>query len=236
MPTLVLDHTPITFTVIRAARRKRTISLMMEPTGHLIIRAPLRAKTNTIEHLIQKHSDWILKKIAVNLQQLLVAKRQFITGEQYFYLGDKYSLQIFLAIGEVSSCQLKDDYLHVRLAPNNDGIIILKNWYRQQANALFFERITAWEQRLGVKANQLKLSQARTRWGSCNAQNTICLNWRLMMAPLSLIDYVVVHELCHIVHKNHSKNFWHLVGSVMPDYARRRKILHQEGRKWLEDF
>jgi predicted metal-dependent hydrolase len=241
MQTILINNLPVPYTIVRAAGRKRTISLMMERSGHLQIRAPLKTKPHVIERLIHKNSAWILKKIAANSQQPPVVKHQFLEGEKFSYLGQEYPLQICEQAGKKSSCQLVENVLQVNLAHHSGHAVqhiaaILKVWYRHQAHGLFLERITEWQQCLGVKAARLKISQARRRWGSCSEQNTICLNWRLMMAPLPLIDYVVVHELCHITHKNHSKAFWQLLASIIPDYAVRKKILRQEGGKWLEDF
>jgi predicted metal-dependent hydrolase len=93
--------------------------------------------------------------------------------------------------------------------------------YRVQALEKVSERMQIWQLLLGVKAGRLKVTNAAKRWGSCSPDNNICVTWRIMLLPLELLDYIVVHELCHIVHKNHSARFWGLMGSVMPDYRER---------------
>jgi predicted metal-dependent hydrolase len=100
-------------------------------------------------------------------------------------------------------------------------------WRKKQARRIFQERTDVWAARIGVKYRRLTPSNPRRQWGSCSAQNDIRINWRLVMAPPDLLDYVIVHELCHVTHKNHSKRFWNFVAVAMPDWKIRRKALHR---------
>ena len=106
-------------------------------------------------------------------------------------------------------------------------------WIKKRAKAKFRKRMEFWARLLGVTYRELKIANAGQRWGSCNAQNVIRLNWRLIMAPLAILDYIVVHELCHIRHKNHGVQFWAQVASVLPDHKARRKRLRQIGETLL---
>ncbi len=108
----------------------------------------------------------------------------------------------------------------------------LIHWYQDRALSILRERLDIYTQKLGVTCSKFALSNASRRWGSCNLQGTIRLNWRIVMATVFLIDYVVAHELCHLVHLNHSWHFWDHLGSIMPDYKERRRWLRQEGYKF----
>jgi hypothetical protein len=106
---------------------------------------------------------------------------------------------------------------------------ILTQWYKNRAKYIFEERIKIYSERLGLKFSKLSLCNASRRWGSCTSKNAIRINWHLVMASINIIDYVVVHELCHLKHHNHKKQFWQLVESIVPDYKNCRKQLRKEG-------
>ena len=106
-------------------------------------------------------------------------------------------------------------------------------WLKKRARTKMKKRMDYWAKKMGVSYRQLILSNPERRWGSCTVKNVIRLNWRLIMAPLPLIDYVVVHELSHVVHKNHSPRFWGLVEKIMPDYVERRKQMRHCGHEFM---
>ena len=104
-------------------------------------------------------------------------------------------------------------------------------WYRTQARMVLTERVKFFARKYGFKVGKIRISSARTRWGSCSAKETLSFTWRLVMAPLDVIDYVVVHELCHLRELNHSKAFWARVEKILPDYKKRRRWLKDNGSK-----
>ena len=107
---------------------------------------------------------------------------------------------------------------------------VFEAWYKNQAGTLIPERVNLYARRDKFKFNKLRISSARKRWGSCSAKRTLSFTWRLVMAPLDVIDYVVVHELCHLIRLDHSEKYWDLVAGILPDYKLKRKWLKDNGR------
>ncbi|MBS4026276.1 MAG: M48 family metallopeptidase [Clostridia bacterium] len=103
------------------------------------------------------------------------------------------------------------------------------SWYRQQANEAIMLRVRYYSEKVGVAYNTVRIKDQKTRWGSCSAKKNLNFNWRLIMAPPEVLDYVVVHELCHLIHLNHSPAFWQLVKNQLPDYSRHKRWLKDQG-------
>jgi len=241
--TLLIDGITIPLSIIRSSQRKRTITFKVRPDKTLIIQAPTRMSLKTLHDLAYKRSAWILARIN-DIQQNPdnQPKYQLISGENIPYLGRSYPLQISVICTTITRCQLRDNQIVVNIRHYTDEKIrsrrvseALVSWYKLQAKIIVQQRLHIWEKILNVQATGLKITSALRRWGSCNHKNSICINWRLIFAPLELVDYVIVHELCHIVHKNHSREFWRLVASVLPDYKARDKALNQQ-KMQFENF
>lgn len=216
------DHQNIQIDKILRSRRK-TLSLEINEKAELIIRAPMRLPDSEIKRFLVEKSSWIIQK-QNELTKKIVSHKQFKQGEQFLYLGKLYSLQIE---GNTVSIFLDQQfYLSPRREKYAEKLFV--TWYKKQAGIVFYERIEHFARQMGIEYQNLKVSSAMRRWGSCTSQNTINLTWRLIMAPVEIIDYVVVHELAHVRQKNHSKKFWLIVENVLPDY--------KERRKWLQDF
>ncbi len=211
--------------IIRSKRK--TIALVVQPNGELLVRAPQRATQRQISAMLKKHAGWIAKKQAeVQARQAAFAPRQFVDGEEFLFLGEIYALKILSQ--QKPALELKQDF---QLAKSAQGAAkdIFENWYKKEACHIFNERVAHYAEKHGFDVKQVKLSSARTRWGSCSSKGYINLTWRLVMAPLEIIDYVVVHELCHLREANHSSAFWAQVGAIMPDYKSRRRWLKENG-------
>lgn len=211
--------------IIRSKRK--TIALVVQPDGELLVRAPQRATRKQIDAMLIKHADWIAKKQAeAKARQAVDPLRQFTNGESFFFLGQAYQLEF--VSGQKPALRLNGQFQLLK-AKQKDAKILFEHWYKKEARAIFNERVALYAKEYGFDVKQVKLSSARTRWGSCSSKGYINLTWRLVMAPLEIIDYVVVHELCHLRQANHSKAFWDEVASLMPDYKKRRKWLKENG-------
>lgn len=234
---LVIGNTEIPYSVVRSSRRKKTITLTLEADTGIVIFAPTDVDFSTIEKLARKRSDWIIKKLADLKQCLQVYQaREFVSGESLSYLGRQYRLQVLEKTEDAPSCKLKGRWVVVTVPAGlskrqKTSMIstLLEQWYKQLAQEKLHQRTELWAKRLEIDYSQLLLSNPKKRWGSCDSQNNIRLNWRIIMAPISLVDYVIVHELCHVLYKNHSEDFWRLLGSVMPDYELRKASLKMLG-------
>ena len=225
----------VPFTVIRNKRRRRTISFTLETDTGLRILAPVRTSLPYIASMLQKRSGVILRRL-----EILRARPEplgFTDGETVTYLGHNYRLRVTRDENLPQGCRVLPRRFDVNIADTTLSPEALKEevrleillWMKKRAKIKLQKRMDVWAKKLGVHYRKLILSEPERQWGSCNAQNVVRLNWRLIMAPLPLIDYVAAHELCHVAHKNHGPRFWRLVTSVMPDWIQRRKQLRRIG-------
>ena len=207
--------------------RRKTIALIVQPNGRLVVRAPLRTSQKEIRLLVDRNAGWIRNK-----QELVKATytpfvpRRFVNGENFYFLGNPYPLEILNTNHPALTFDSKF-YLSKTALPNARAVF--ERWYRQQALEILTDRVQHFASQHGFRATQVRISSARTRWGSCSARGTLSFTWRLVMAPLPVIDYVVVHELVHLKVRNHSKQFWDQVNQLMPDFKNRRSWLKEHG-------
>ena len=231
MGSHVIAKKNIRYIIQRKAQRRKNIALFIEAPGRLRFIAPLKTKTTTIETiLIQKH-DWIAGKL---LKFGDAAPPQFPEhfrdGEKIFYLGKGYILATENDKSKAEGCFLFDQELRINCpgpkSPTEADLrLTVLLWYKKKAKQLLKERTDFWAERLDLQYKSLKITSPNRQWGSCSFRNDIRLNWRVITASPDAIDYLLVHELCHTVHKNHSKKFWDLVACAIPDHKERRKLL-----------
>ena len=225
--TVELVGTPVTYTLKRTGRR-RSIGLRIDDRG-LTVNMPLRASEKWLHSVLQERAGWVVEKLAT-WQAKKPVQQQWVDGEQILFRGETFKLRIVPSLFDAPP-QLHGTYLVIHI-PNTDNPAAIEKaveqWYRREALQLFTECVEHFAPLMNVSAREIKLSAARTQWGSCTTRGTVRLNWQLIKMPLHLIDYVVVHELAHLVEMNHSAAFWRVVGVVCPDYVKMRGEL----RKW----
>lgn len=206
-------------------RKRRTIGLKITDEG-LIIHAPLRISMRYLEGLIVQKANWIQKKLdARETQRPEVATWQ--DGESLLYLGQPITLKL-QHNGRNKRVALKEGQLIVALPEPDNTMLVAKkvaHWYAKTALNDFDLRLALFAKKLGVSMPSLYLSNAKTRWGSCNSRKEVRLNWRLLQAPPHIINYVVCHELAHLKEMNHSAKFWKTVESIYPEYKQAEKDL-----------
>ena len=211
--------------VIRSKRK--TISLQVADDAALIVRAPFAVSEKIINRVILKHKAWIeKKKKEIQLRDIKFSKKEFVNGEGFLYLGNYYRLRLVekqeIPLGFKSGFYLSKEYLaHAKE--------IFIDWYRERAYEKISERVKWYAQKRGFKYNKINITNAQKRWGSCSCSNNLNFSWRLIMAPLPVVDYVVVHELVHLCEKNHSKTFWNKVKMLMTDYKKHQAWLKRNG-------
>ena len=204
--------------------RRKTIALVITRDATLVVRAPLRASLGYINGLVSKKSHWIRKKLLEMSERPMPPVKEFVNGEEFFYLGKPY--QLCIVENSDSDIELKDKlYLSKRAVP--EAREVLKLWYKSEALKIISDRCKRYQRIIGCKPSSIKISEAKKRWGSCGRKGTLNFSWRLIMAPVEVIDYLIVHELAHIGQLDHSRAYWSKVGSILPDY----KIWD----KWLKD-
>ena len=205
--------------------RRRSIALEIGHDGTFIVRAPHLAGEEAIREFISHKRAWIDK--AYNSMRLRLTQsrpKQFIDGERFLYLGNEYTLN--MAQDMYGKLLFEERFiLNERYLPK--ARMLFERWYREEAFMLFTLRCKFYAESMGVRYNSINLSGAKYRWGSCYPNGNLRFNWRLIMAPKDIIDYVVVHELAHLVEPNHSSRFWAVVEKTFQG--------HREARKWLKD-
>ncbi|MBI3151233.1 MAG: M48 family metallopeptidase [Chloroflexi bacterium] len=208
--------------------KRRTIALIVERDGSLTVRAPRRAGTAVIEAFIQEKQDWILRTREKILSLVERPKREYLNGEMFLFLGNEYELRL---VGSQRPALQFENGFSLGSAAQKKGERVFSQWYKEQAFAVLSERVRIFSAQYGFTPKQVKISSAKTRWGSCSPDGTLNFTWRLVMAPLDVVDYVVVHELAHLRVKDHSSRFWREVEKILPDYKERRKWLRVHGEK-----
>jgi predicted metal-dependent hydrolase len=224
---VLLDAQTVEYRLVRRRGRRR-ISLSIDERG-LRVGAPLRASNREIESVLREHARWVLRKLA-EWQSRRTPPLRWTEGEKLMLRGENIELRIDprgIGVRVDSGCIRVAAAVPERIARN------VTIWFRESALADFCERVRRFRPILEVKEPRVRLSSARTRWGSCHANGSILLNWRLIQMPPHLIDYVVVHELAHLREMNHSPRFWAIVGGVIPDYAARRAEIRGDCHRYL---
>ena len=207
--------------------RRRTIALIVTTDATLVVRAPLRTPLAYIRNLVNRKSAWIRRKLreARNFPEPPV--KEFVNGEEFLYLGRIYKLCI--ADQSAPDVELKDKlYISRKVLP--EARDVLGKWYKTEAKQKIIGRCLWCADVNGYRPVAVKISGARKRWGSCGAKGMLNFSWRLIMAPWEVIDYLIVHELVHLDHPNHSKLFWNKVRSILPDYEKQAHWLKENGQ------
>lgn len=211
--------------------RRKSMSLEIKPDGSLIVRAPLLTTPVQIERLVKQKEHWIRnKQNLVHKRSLENPPRKFIAGEEFLYLGKPYPLAI--VDNQDQALILRDKFFLAEYASGNTRTTFI-DWYKTQAAQLIRERVELYARQNGFAFTRFRITSAKTRWGSCGPHGSLNFSYRLVMAPIEIIDYVVVHELVHLKIKNHSKTFWVEVQKLMPDYYVRRKWLKGNGHRLI---
>ena len=206
--------------------KRRTIALQIAPDGTLLVRAPLRASMHQIQQFIDYNREWIDEHLQKVEMRPRVDKHSFKEGETFWFLGNK----VILTIGEFKQIEVKGDKL---LFPRILVFRVQKEltaWYIKQARLLITQQVEYFAEQMKTSFISLTFSDTKSQWGRCTKDNRLQFSWRLIMAPLDIIDYVIIHELVHIAQKNHSKRFWNKVGTILPDYKKKRDWLKENGR------
>lgn len=207
--------------------KRRSIALIIQQDGSLLVRAPIRASDRTIRAFVEKKAGWIQSKQAlVKSVYPQAVEKKYVNGESFWYLGILYPLEIVDRANQ--PIEFHERFLLDRsVLPKAQWYFT--QWYKEQAFQIISERVREYADKNGFIYRQVKITSAQRRWGSCSAKGSLCFSWRLVMAPLHVIDYVVVHELAHLKEKNHGKTFWAKVCALMPDYKQKIEWLKING-------
>lgn len=219
---------------IKRTKRKKTLAINIAPTTQVIVLAPDFISREKIRGIITKKARWILEKQKYFKRlAMLFPEKEFISGEQILFLGRRYRLKIKGVQKESSSVPKligRKVFISVNkhLNPKEKKEIVkdaLIKWYSSKSTKMIKQRVNRYSKIMNVTPREIKIKDQKKRWGSCSKNGILRFNWRIAISPISVIDYTVVHELCHLKVKNHSADFWKLLSLVLPDYQGRRDWL-----------
>ena len=213
---------------IQRTSRKKTVSLEIRE-GFVQIIAPKTLSEKEIENIIIKKTKWIRNKLLIQKSKTSYKSKEFVSGESFSYLGKNYPLKIVNS--KKPYVEIKEDRIFVYKKMKGRSVrALLENWYKQQGLKLFEKKTKKYQEIIGVKPSNISTRTYSRTWGSCSSKKDITFNWLILMAPHSVIDYVVVHELCHLIHHNHSPKYWRTVKSFYPNYKEKIEWLRYYSR------
>ena len=221
---------PYQITLKRSQRRK-TVAIQIYPDGRVIVSVPVRVSDQKVQEFLAAKHTWILKTLQkFSTLGPIRPARKFENGESYSYLGQEKTLKLLR--GGIRKPEINEQHLHVFLpaqgSPEREADRIkssLEKWYQAEAQKICAARVSYFSAFMGVTPKSIQIKNYKTRWGTCKSTGEISFNWRLAMAPLPLLDYVVVHELAHLKHHNHGPKFWKFVREYYPSPEKAKKEL-----------
>ena len=219
---------------VRVSPRARAIRLVIRPATGLEVVLPRGTSPARAEQVIHEKTEWILRTLDRIASESVHAPVPLVSGSALAFAGRRLTLA--LAIGAPPGrfrATLDDDTIRLTTADAAPETVYaaLEVWYRRQARVIIAERLTHWNAHYGFTYGRVTIKEQKSRWGSCSRQGNLNFNWRLLLAPAPILDYVVIHELAHLKELNHSPRFWAVVAQTCPDYIAKRRWLRQHGRE-----
>lgn len=221
----------LTFVLRRSARR-RTIGITVDRQGELILNAPIDCPSSALERVVLGRSLWIYTKLAEKEKLFQTgSNKQYVSGEGFHYLGRNYRLLLSTTPEKtVKALQLLRGRFILRREERHRAEQHFTRWYIEHGQAWLPQRVFLYANRIGVSPSEVNVRNLGYRWGSCSrAKGKINFNYQIMRLPPRIIDYIIVHELVHLLIPQHDQSFWQQVRFVFPDYNRRRQWLAKEG-------
>lgn len=206
---------------------RKTLQIIVERDRSVVVHAPNHTSSEKIKEAVEKKKLWLYEKIHHPQKYRTSEDKTLIPGSSILYLGKEYRL-------DTTDEEIEGIIFDGRFVVSKSSIhyvpALLKHWYMGQANELLIPRIKHYAKQIGVDYSRVFISDLKYRWGSCTPKNNLNFNWRLIKAPMSVIEYVIVHELAHLLEHNHSTRFWTLVKTQAPQYVRAKDWLKKNGQ------
>lgn len=213
---------------------RKTLNISVERDRSIVVRAPHYLTADKIDRIVQSKRQWIKEKLNHSQKYPLVTdNKEFVSGETLMYLGKNYQL---LVVGEEFEGIEFDQRFKISKLNQPKANELFKKWYLKQALIKIEPLATKYAKSLGVKYNQFKTSEMKYRWGSCTPANNIIFNWRIIKAPIFVLEYLVAHELVHLIENNHTPRFWNILSIQVPNYEKAKNWLMKNGQLLEVDF
>jgi predicted metal-dependent hydrolase len=218
-------------------KKRCSMGIYIDAYGRVVVQVPDETRDERVLQLLEDKWDWIKRNKKEMQERMSGQKRRvYENGEIFQYLGDEYPLEIVQDMDiKQDLVVIKDGNLVIYVKQYEDALIkqALKRFYYQKCKALVERRIRFYQSSFKLKPRSIRIIDNNSRWGTCDSNLHLTFNWKLAMAPLEVIDYIIVHEMCHMVHLNHDRSFWRLVGKLLPDYVERESWLAQSSWKMI---
>ncbi|XQY92416.1 M48 family metallopeptidase [Metabacillus sp. HB246100] len=210
-------------------KNRSSVGLTIDAYGTIGVLAPKGMTEKEIGHQLEANWDAILHSInEMNERRNGAKERVYEQGEPFLFLGRNVPIKVTEEPSLEKDYVILEDHclkVHVRVQSDEKVKQAIKRFYYQQCKAIVEKRVRENQRHFKITPSSIRISDSKTTWGTCDSKRQLTFNWRLAMAPMEVIDYVVVHEMCHLLHLNHDRSFWRLVGKIMPDYKEKEKWL-----------
>lgn len=215
----------IDYDVVRSNRS--SIGITIEREGSIVVNVPQDLEADEIEKHVYKKRLWIWGKLAIKKSHLedKVAKK-FVSGESFYYLGRSYRLQI---VDEDTPLKLKNGWFLLGKKNQSKAKEMFKSWYTEHLKNKINERLEYISQNINIKTPDFRIMELGYRWGSCTKEGNFNFNWKIAMAPISVIDYIIIHEIVHLKEHTHNDKFWRELSCLMPNYMEKKEWLQKNG-------
>ena len=225
----------LSFSVRRSTKRK-TLTITVERDRSVVVHAPSNTSDEVIERLVESKRQWIFVKVhhAQKYRELLHPPgKELVSGESALYLGRSYRIEV--VADNSGGIRFTQRFL-VPASHATQRQSAMREWYLARAKEKILPRTELYAHELGVEFKRAKIVDSHYRWGSCTAHNNVTFNWRLIKAPTFVIDYVIVHELAHLIEANHTPRFWNVVRTHVPQMEKARAWLTDNGQVLEEEI
>jgi predicted metal-dependent hydrolase len=213
------------YDIVYSDRKK--VSISVERDRRVIVRAPKSFSKEQLKEIVEEKKLWLYDKINYTPKYSIVSAKEFVSGESILFFGKNYKLEILKE--NISSLRFDNKKFYLSNDNSNKANRIFKNWYKQKAKELIIPKIKYYSATLGVDYNNIMIREMKYRWASCTNKNNLVFNWRIIKAPMFVIEYLIVHELAHLLESNHTDRFWTLVKIQIPNYLKAKDWLKLNG-------
>jgi predicted metal-dependent hydrolase len=223
------------YEIVYSPKRKK-LTITVERDRSIVVKAPTGTDLEKIQEAVESRKLWLYEKTHHEQKyypSLYPPGKELVNGESLPYLGRNYQLELSDSSEEI---QFVSNRFLVPKAQAKQRGEVFKNWYIQKAKEQILPRVQIYALRMGVEFNLAKITDSKYRWGSCTSKNNVNFNWRLIKAPMFVINYVIVHELAHLLESNHTSTFWNIVAVQVPNYQLAKNWLRDNGNTLEEDF
>lgn len=239
MPTITLSDTTVSYTIEERPRRRHP-AIQIDQAKRLKVLVPPGFSRNRVEPLLVEKMDWILKHLRESSRQGSSLSKNFVDGEQFFYQGQPLRIRVDRDGAKSPSATVFEHELRVVvpvLTKAHESILVrnlVERWYIAESHRILPKRIEHYVPIVGSRPRGIKIFEYKSRWGYCREDGLIALDWRIVQAPVPVMDYVVVHELTHLRFLHHQKPFWDALKQVLPDFEESKDWLRGHGSelKW----